>query len=230
MARQGKIKANGLPATATRPPARKTALALCLFLLVLAGRTTATQADMIETSGMQPWETCGLCHSLDGISRMPKFPKLAGQRPAYIIKQFRDFHSGTRENDGGQMQAITTEIDPNALPAIADYFARLAPPEPVSPSDAGSRPSAEQLFRQGRSGIPACLSCHGSTDPDVPLAPWLEAQHPEYLVKQLQDFRQGNRGNDPGGVMQTIASQLPEADIEPLAAYIAAQKRPERTP
>jgi cytochrome c553 len=32
---------------------------------------------------------------------MARFPKLAGQRPAYIVKQVRDFRDGQRSNDGG---------------------------------------------------------------------------------------------------------------------------------
>jgi cytochrome c553 len=42
------------------------------------------QAGMIDKEGMAPWEICGLCHSLDGISKMSKFPMLAGQKPAYL--------------------------------------------------------------------------------------------------------------------------------------------------
>ncbi|WP_269582941.1 c-type cytochrome [Roseibium sp. Sym1] len=200
-----------------------------LFLAAAAGSHPA-RADMIDTSGMQPWEICGLCHSLDGISAMARFPKLAGQRPDYIIKQFRDFHGGSRQNDGGQMQAITTEIDMEELPEIAAYFADLPPPPAVEPDDTGGLASAGALFREGRGDIPACLSCHGGTDPDLPLAPWLEAQHADYLAKQLNDFRQGNRSNDPDGVMRSIATRLSETDIETLTAFIAGQERPERTP
>lgn len=219
-----------IQAAATRHRAPMNALVQSVVILFLADCATPVRADMIDTSGMQPWEICGLCHSLDGISRMAKFPKLAGQRPHYIVKQFRDFHSGTRENDGGQMQAITTEIDQADLQAIADYFAGLAPPAPVPEVEPDRLLAAGTLFRTGRGGIPACLSCHGSADPDLPLAPWLEAQHPDYLAKQLTDFKAGNRTNDPEGVMQAIAAQLSDKDVSELAAYIAAQERPERTP
>jgi cytochrome c553 len=64
----------------------------------------------------------------------------------------------------------------------------------------------------------------------MPLAPWLEAQHEDYLIKQLTDFREGNRTNDPEGAMRSIAAQLSDKDVSDLAAYIAAQDRPERTP
>src|SRR5215472_15937495 len=67
-------------------------------------------ADIIVTEGMQPWDLCATCHSLDGISAMARFPKLAGQRAAYIVKQVRDFRDGRRSNDGGQMQASASDI------------------------------------------------------------------------------------------------------------------------
>ena len=185
-------------------------------------------ADMIDTSGLDPWEVCALCHSLDGISRMAKFPKLAGQRAAYIEKQFLDFHTGTRRNDGGQMVAITTEIDLDELPAVAAYFSALPAPPAVMPEDEVDTTTGKTLFREGRNNVPACISCHGKSDPALPLAPWLEAQHADYLAKQLVDFRDGGRGNDPDGVMQSVAGHLSDEDIESLAVFIAAQDRPER--
>ena len=70
-------------------------------------------------------------------------------------------------------------------------------------------------------------------DPPRAVAPQIlleEAQHEDYLVKQLMDFRAGIRTNDPEGVMRTIAAQLSDKDVSDLATYIAAQDRPERTP
>lgn len=194
----------------------------------LAAAFAPASADMIDTSGMEPWEVCALCHSLDGNSRMAKFPKLAGQRPAYIEKQVRDFHDGNRSNDGGQMQAISTEVAQTDLSDIATYFSGLTAPAAIL--SGGSSEAAARLFNDGRDDLPACLSCHGQSDPALPLAPWLEAQHADYIAKQLYDFRDGKRTNDPDGLMQSIARQLTDEDIQDLAVFIAAQERPERTP
>ncbi|WP_417672021.1 c-type cytochrome [Roseibium sp.] len=187
-------------------------------------------ADMIDTSGMQPWEICGMCHSLDGISAMAKFPKLAGQRAAYIEKQFMDMHAGRRTNEGGQMQAITLEIDHGDLPAIAAYFAGLPAPPPASFDAVDGATVGQSLFDNGRDGVPACRGCHDTNSPDMPLAPWLEAQHEAYLSKQLSDFKGGERDNDPDGVMRAVAISLSEYEIAALAAYLAAQPRPKRDP
>lgn len=203
--------------------------AVGLAVLGVLLEAPALRADMIDTSGMQPWEVCGLCHGLHGISAVAKFPMLAGQRAAYIEKQFRDFHQGRRTNDGGQMEAITTEVDPDALPEIAAYFASQPAPPP-----AGRGPGFDQgkaLFTEGRAGVQACADCHapaGET-PGV-LAPWLEAQHRDYLSKQLEDFAAGARDNDPNGAMRTIAAALHAIDREALADFLSASERPKRDP
>src|SRR2546427_3313999 len=79
-------------------------------VVLVAVGTTLARADVIITEGMQPWETCAECHSLDGVSAMARFPKLAGQRPDYVAKQVRDFRDGRRQNDGGQMVATAAGI------------------------------------------------------------------------------------------------------------------------
>lgn len=205
---------------------RKAGAALAIAAASLAG--APAQADMIDTSGMKPWETCALCHGLDGISRMPKFPRLAGQRPGYIEKQLKDFLEGRRGNDGGQMEAIVTEISRGDIPAVAAHFAQAGPPAPVE-ADASPRAlaRAKRIFETGdaEAAVPACKGCHAFS-PDGPVTgPRITAQHPGYLAKQLRDFRSGERANDPDGAMAEIARKLSDADIEALAAHIAARPR-----
>src|SRR5260370_12336942 len=100
----------------------------CVALIAAGSAVSLAYADIIVTEGMQPWDLCATCHSLDGISAMARFPKLAGQRAAYIVKQVRDFRDGRRSNDGGQMQASASHIDDNDLAKTAAYFASLPPP------------------------------------------------------------------------------------------------------
>jgi cytochrome c553 len=74
-----------------------------------------------------PWEICGECHGLDGVSPVARFPSLAGQRPAYIVKQLRDFRDGRRANDGGQMAANVSDIGEADLAKALAYFSALLP-------------------------------------------------------------------------------------------------------
>lgn len=186
--------------------------------------TASVQADMIDTSGMAPWETCALCHSLDGISRMSKFPKLAGQPASYIEKQLLDFKAGRRENDGGQMEAIAADVTDENRPKVAAYFAGLTPPPPVPLESVD--PAVETVIERGfGETVPACMSCHGKDRVADSGAPRLESQHADYIAKQLRDFKEGARSNDSGAIMRKIAGALPNELIDRIAAHLAARER-----
>lgn len=199
--------------------------ALALLACGVPGR-----ADMIDTSGMAVWETCALCHSADGISRMAKFPKLAGQKPAYIEKQLHEFRAEKRTNDGGMMITNAGLLSDAQIREVARYFGSLPPPPPASAgSDSAGTAMGRRLFENGKpeAGVAPCMTCHvGSGDPAV-LAPKITAQHADYLRKQLLDFRADARENDPGGVMRQIARGLTEAEIEAVSGYAATRKRRE---
>lgn len=188
-------------------------------------------ADGLGYDGLPPQELCGLCHGLNGISATSKFPKLAGQKASYIEKQLRDFLNRHRGNDGGQMASIVTEIKPEQFAAAARHFQKQPAPKPdleslaeLSKADVAI---ARSLINTGRSsdGISACSSCHEASDSKPSYAPHLTAQHQRYLVKQLVDFKSGNRTNDKTNTMPAIAKKLSDREIEILAAYYAGQPR-----
>jgi cytochrome c553 len=179
-----------------------------------------TIADAILDAPERPWEACGDCHGVDGISATAHFPKLAGQKRAYVEKELRDFRSGLRANDNGQMSGIG-DFSNHALELAAAYFSQLPAPSPTSvPGNDASR--AKIIFETGlpEAGIVACRSCHNADAGDIP---WLDAQHAGYLAKQLKDFKSGARGND--NAMAAIARRLSDADIEKVAHYLAGTPR-----
>ena len=200
-----------------------------IVLAALGSSISLVRADMIVTDGMQPWETCASCHSLDGISVMARFPKLAGQRPDYIVKQVRDFRDGRRRNDGGQMAAIAGDINDNDLARSAAYFAGLPapPPDTALPTDSDDWRRGAALYRDGDAivGIPKCSSCHDDAQRARTGAPVLKAQHAAYLAKQLRDWRAGERRNDLSQSMPAIGAKLSDQDISALATFLASQPR-----
>ncbi len=66
-----------------------------------------------------------------------------------------------------------------------------------------------------------CAACHG-LDGNSPLSanPSLAGQHPEYLLKQLTEFKSGGRNNP---VMTGMVANLSVDDLRNLAAYYATQ-------
>ena len=194
------------------------------LLLMIGVSMQTAEAGMIDKEGMAPWEICGLCHGLDGNSHMPRFPKLAAQKATYIEAQFNAFRQGARTNDGGQMQAITEEVKPEDIAAIAQHFTQQAAPEPVErpmheiQQDADLLQLGKALYTSGRAGLPACTTCHNAERPDTP---WLDAQHEDYLNKQLDDFREGSRHSGSQNVMQDIADSLTRQEQKAVTHYLS---------
>ena len=73
-----------------------------------------------------------------------------------------------------------------------------------------------------------CAACHGQngvpTDPKT--IPPIWGQQQSYLMKQLRDFRSGERDN---AIMSPIAKGLAEGDLRKIAAYFAAKTWPARS-
>jgi cytochrome c553 len=65
----------------------------------------------------------------------------------------------------------------------------------------------------------ACHTADGSRG--SPANPILQGQHPEYLAKQLAEFKSGKR---PSPIMQGIAAQLTEADMRNVAVFYAGKQ------
>jgi len=67
-----------------------------------------------------------------------------------------------------------------------------------------------------------CAACHAPDGNSViTLNPKLAGQHPEYLEKQLTEFKSGKRAN---AVMTGMASMLSDDDMKNLATYFSSQK------
>src|SRR5262249_36520482 len=201
----------------------------CAALIAAWSGVSLAYADIIVTEGMQPWDLCATCHSLDGISAMARFPKLAGPTAASIAKQVRDFGDGRRNNDGGQMQASASDIEDDDLAKAASYFASLPPPPPDGSLETNGEEwrRGAKLYQDGdaASGIASCGSCHDSADSKRPDAPLLKAQHAAYWAKQLSDWRSGERRNDLSQTMPALAAKLSDRDISALATFLASQPR-----
>ncbi|XQW85044.1 c-type cytochrome [Thalassotalea piscium] len=65
--------------------------------------------------------TCAACHGAEGISAIPMYPNLAGQKEAYLIKQLKDFKSGARKDP--VMSAMAMPLTDDDVANVAAYFA-----------------------------------------------------------------------------------------------------------
>lgn len=165
----------------------------------------ATELSAVE----QKAAICAECHGDKGKSNKPQWPILAGQQSVYIVNQLNAFKAGERDNSSMRIQAekLSTE-DMNNFGA---YFA-VQKPAKASGGDA-------TLAAKGKDKASTCLGCHGASGEGNGQFPRLAGQHPEYLAKQLADFKSGLRKND---AMKAIAANLSEDDIKALAAFFGS--------
>lgn len=82
-------------------------------------------------------------------------------------------------------------------------------------------PAKADLAKGEATATAVCGACHtfdGSRG--SPANPILQGQHPEYLAKQLAEFKEGKRDN---AIMKGFASALSEADMKNVAAFYASK-------
>ena len=67
--------------------------------------------------------TCAACHGANGISAIPLYPNLAGQKEAYIAQQLRNFKSGERNN--AIMKGMVMALSDADMDNLAAYYANM---------------------------------------------------------------------------------------------------------
>jgi cytochrome c553 len=108
-----------------------------------------------------------------------------------------------------------------AVPASSTFAAEE---KPAHPAPAAAAPDAAKPdLAQGQAKFRAvCAACHNADgNSGVPANPKLAQQHPEYLIKQLQEFKAGKRASP---IMQGFAAQLSDADMKNIAYWVTSQK------
>jgi cytochrome c553 len=208
---------------------------MCATILALGLSAGAAQADFgtfglkgDAKAGADKSAVCQGCHGATGNSEDASFPRLAGQYASYIAKEVEDFKSGLRANNETMAgMAATVESEQDALD-IGSYFAsQKMTSKPLSDVDKKLAEKGEKIFYNGiiDKNVYGCVNCHGERGkgkaPNIPQFPVIGGQHRDYLVRQLTDFRDGARANDPAGMMQGIAKGLSNDEIKALANYLS---------
>lgn len=174
-------------------------------LLVLLSATGVNAADI--NAGKAKAVACQGCHGAAGISATPLWPNLAGQTAAYIDIQLHHFKSGRRVNP--MMKPLADGLSDADMQNLAAYFASLPAAKPSAGAEA-------KLVAQGKDKTAMCMGCHGDKLAGQGQFPRLAGQHPEYLGKQLHDFKSGMR---QAGHMNAVANTLSDDDIKAITAY-----------
>ncbi|QJQ06013.1 cytochrome c4 [Undibacterium piscinae] len=165
---------------------------------------------------------CASCHGEGGNSTISVNPKLAGQHEAYINKQLHDFKGADRNN--AVMTAFSAALKDDDVKNVAAYLAA----QKSKPGSAKNKDIVElgkQIYRGGiaEKNVPACAGCHSPNGAGMPAQyPRIAAQHQDYTIAQLTNFRTGVRKNSPQ--MATIAKRMSDDEMKAVADYMAGLK------
>jgi len=187
-------------------------------ILILSALACAlpTQAQQLDATQMAAARTkaqvCFACHGPDGNSTVGEYPILAGQSWRYIYIELKDFKEGRRSDE--QMSPVAEKLSTEDMTLLGEFFAaqKQAPikfPVDSAKVDAGRKTSDAVL----------CPMCHLGGFVGQNEIPRVAGQWPQYIKKQLADFKARRRTNDAGN-MTSVAATLSDADIENLSQYI----------
>jgi cytochrome c553 len=105
-----------------------------------------------------------------------------------------------------------------ALALAAATLATSATLAAGAPAQAAFKPD----IAKGQTLSATCIACHTADGSrGAPANPIIQGQHPEYLVKQLLEFKSGKRKN---AVMAGMVATLSEEDMRHIAAFYASKK------
>ena len=211
---------------------------ICLSLLI--STNALSQGDPIK--GKSLYGTCAACHGQNAEGMLAtNSPSLSGMRDSYLIAQIQKFRTGLRgakpgDVYGAQMVAMANVLpDEQAILDVVAYIGTLKSVHIPRTENDGDPVQGETLYFELE-----CLGCHGRKGQGykgtgdhgqrpVYDAPRLAGQHDWYLIRQLQNFKDGIRGYTGDKAGQDMRIQLFELDkiqmIKDLTAYIGTLER-----
>jgi len=199
-------------------PILRAALALSFAVLGGANAQTpeaASEPRLFEQSyrvGQKVAAFCANCHGQGGNSVQPDVPNLAGQNPAYLLEQVRQFADGRRKNLF--MEGLMRALSNDEKTGVAVYYAaQQVQPQPVR--DAALVARGKNYYDK------SCFRCHGERGLGGDRYARVAGQKPEYLALTLKRYRDGSaRRADP--VMAANTRLMTDADIQAVVAYVAS--------
>jgi len=198
-----------------------------LLVLTPAG-TYAHEHDPVEAGGKIAVR-CAPCHELNGISRYPSIPHLAGQKRDVLQTQIRAFLEKSSKLSRPDVTSRSEKVMEHAADGLskkdifdlAFFYSSLPCPLPVKQSPS----TAPEV-------VTRCARCHGDNGRNTyKNVPDLAGQQQQYMENQLRALREsGLVPNDPlvtrqrdHPIMGPQALFLTDSEIKSLSAYFASR-------
>lgn len=132
-----------------------------------------------------------------------------------------------------RLSADPKEFDKD-VQSLAMWFASQKNNSPDVAKNEDTVGLGQSIYRGGvmSKGVPACAGCHGPTGQGMFNAsklgaganafPMVSGQFSDYMVAQLQAFREDVRGNSP--IMSDIAKRMTDNEIKAVSDYMAGKR------
>jgi cytochrome c553 len=104
------------------PRAAALAVQLLVPVCLLLASAGASHAGDVK-AGRGKAMMCQACHGLDGLSKTPDAPNIAGQIEPYLVTQLQAFKTGVRKNDA--MSVVAPTLSDKDIEDLAAYFAAI---------------------------------------------------------------------------------------------------------
>lgn len=206
-------------------------------MLVLSVLIPASWAeDQRSASGFDalantPYFACASCHGWRG-EGVPSIgaPAIAGLNEKYVLEQLNAYANGQRgahpkDFYGAQMGLIAKAYNAD----LRQQLAVLVDSMPLT--EVSSEWKEQGDAESGRALYAACSACHGNSGQGKPelLAPALAGFTPNYLYRQLNNYKNAWRGGENASAndqaMRTLVQGMLKEDqqIIDLISYISAE-------
>ena len=209
---------------------------LCLLACAVPLPSSAAEPDLER--GQQLYFLCSTCHGPAGEGNTLLNTPAAGKQDTwYVERQLVNYRANLRgyldpgvDIWGSQMRqfAIAQVPDEQAIIDLAAYMHSLEPPT-LPTTVEGDSEEGRKIYEE------TCIACHGPNGEGSTLlgSPRISNQFDWYLLRQLDDFLSGARGQQPddiyGTQMRYMAQVLDtEQKRKDVISYIATFKYTEQ--
>jgi cytochrome c553 len=94
---------------------------IAVAILLLATAAPAAAGDV--AAGRRKAIACQACHGLDGLSKLPDAPHLAGQPEPYLMKSLDEYRKGVRKNE--LMSIVVKDLSDQDIADLASYYGAI---------------------------------------------------------------------------------------------------------
>ena len=196
--------------------------------LVLLAGIVLCQASLAQIDGPVASDDLDFCTTCHGMQLMGnpviKAPRLSGMEKWYVEQQLRNFRDDVRGQHaedpyGYEMRPMAAVLTDEQITAAAEFANAASSPAPPA--------TVTGNVEKGKAHYSTCAACHGvdGKGNEALGSPDLTVANDWYHFTQLQNFKNGSRGSEPGdiyGAQMRASTQLLEDDeaIRDVVAYI----------